>query len=125
MEKEILLKLLNQKVAITVDYPIGSQSQESPFHNFPINFGYTEELFNNKGEPFQAYILGENRPLEFYHGKVVAVIFRHKSGNYLLVTAPPNMIFTKDAIKKLTHFQEQHYQAEYLFHPVEASSESK
>ena len=111
----IMHRLLGQEVTVTIDNPINSNNNGISDKPFPVNFGYISDAFNEEGEAVKAYVIGVNIPLESFNGRVIALIFRNQENEFLVVVAPVNMIFTKDAIKKLTHFQEQYYDVDYIF----------
>lgn len=111
--QEVLL-MIGRIVTVTVDRPMGSFH---PKHNdifYPINYGYIEGIFAPDGEEQDAYILGVNKPVEKFTGKVIAIIHRIDDVEDKWVVCPENMIFSKEEIAEKVKFQEQFFQTEIV-----------
>jgi len=96
-------------VTVTMDRPLGSKH---PKHGFvyPVNYGYIADTISGDGEELDAYVLGEDKPLAEFTGKVIAIIHRtNDNDDKLVVTNGQN--FSNKLIRKLTHFQEQWFQS--------------
>ena len=63
-------------VTVTVDRPLGSYHPEYPELYYPINYGYIKGTMSPDGEEQDAYILGVNKPVSEFTGKIVAIIRR-------------------------------------------------
>lgn len=64
------------------------------------------------GEEQDAYILGVNKAVKEFTGKIIAVIHRYDDVEEKWVAAPENLRFNKEEILKQVHFQEQYFQSE-------------
>ena len=64
------------------------------------------------GEEQDAYILGINKPVEEFVGRVIAIIRRFDDIEEKWVVAPENVSFTKDEIMMQVAFQEQYFHTE-------------
>lgn len=116
MEKQpSIYSILGQTVTVTINRPIGSILMLQPLLTYLVNYGYVASLLLADASPVEAYVIGVDRPLKSFEGKVVALIKRYNLNDYKLVVGPINTRFTKNAIRKLTHFQEQFHQALYIF----------
>lgn len=69
------IKFLNKTVKVVMDRPLGSKH---PKHGFvyPVNYGYVPGTISGDGEELDAYVLGEQEPLQEFEGNVVAIIHR-------------------------------------------------
>ena len=101
---------LNKIVTVKMDRPLGSKH---PKHGFvyPVNYGYIPNTISGDGEELDAYVLGENEPLDEFTGKVIAIIHRTNDNDDKLVVTAPNKSFTDDQIRTQTHFQEQWFES--------------
>lgn len=79
---------------------------------YPINYGYVEGIIAQDGEEQDAYILGVNKPVKEFTGKVIAIIHRFDDVEEKWVVAPENLNFSKEEISKQVYFQEQFFQFE-------------
>lgn len=101
-----LLNYLGKDVKVFIDRPIGYNHNETIYTQ---NYGYIKELKALDNEYQDAYVIGENEPLEFFDGKVIAIINRINDIEDKLVVCNKNKNFTKDEIKNLVNFQEKYF----------------
>ena len=76
---------------------------------YEINYGYVPDTISGDGEEIDAYILGENKPLKTFVGKVIAIIHRLNDNDDKLVVVGDDRTYTDDEIRKLTNFQEKYF----------------
>lgn len=107
-------KVLGQTVTVIVDRPIGSYHPKHKDIYYSVNYGYINGLIAADGEEQDAYILGVDRPLREFTGKVIAIIHRLDDIEDKWVVVPENTEFTKEEIVKLTYFQEQYFNIEVI-----------
>lgn len=100
---------LGKKVNVIIDRKLGSKH---PKHNFiyPVNYGYIPNTISGDGEELDAYILGVFEPVEQYEGNVIALIHRINDDDDKLIVSNNN-IYSDDAIRALTEFQEQYFES--------------
>ena len=67
--KEIIGTIVKGKI----DRPIGSSHPEYPDLVYPINYGYVKGIIAADGEEQDAYVLGTDKALETFEGKVIAI----------------------------------------------------
>lgn len=104
-------EFLHKTVDIIVDRPIGFEHvKNSQTIVYPINYGYIKGVFGGDGEELDAYIIGENLPLNEFHGKVIAIIHRLNDEEDKLVVCAENKTFSKEEIESFVSFRESHYQ---------------
>lgn len=103
--------MLGITVKVTVDRPLGSKH---PKHGYvyPVNYGYVDGIIAPDGEEQDVYILGIDKPVAEFEGKIIAVIHRLNDNEDKWVTAPDGMSFSEEEIKDLLHFQEQYFETE-------------
>lgn len=98
-------------VTVTVDRPLGSYHSEYPDIYYPINYGYIKGTIAPDGEEEDAYILGVTEPVSEFTGRIIAIIKRENDIEHKWVVAPDGMVFTREEIAELTHFQEQYFKS--------------
>ena len=81
---------------------------------YPIHYGYIEGIIAPDGEEQDAYILGVDKPLKMFTGKVIAIIHRKNDIEYKWVVAPENCTFSKNETIEITKFQEQYFDIEIM-----------
>lgn len=63
-------------VKVIVDRPLGTYHPKYKNMFYPVNYGYVEGIIAADGDEQDAYILGVNKPIKEFTGKMIAVIHR-------------------------------------------------
>lgn len=108
---EKLEDLLGKKVKVSIDRPIGYE------HNgitYSLNYGYIKEIKAPDNEYQDAYILGIDKPVKNFEGKVVAIINRKNDIEDKLVVCEENKNYSKEEIKKAVNFQEKYFKSQII-----------
>lgn len=106
--------MLSKIVRVIVDRPLGSRH---PNHNdiiYPVNYGYVEGVFAPDGEEQDVYVLGIDRPVKEYVGKVIAIVHRFDDIEDKWVVAPEGAYYTKEEIINQIAFQEKFFNYEII-----------
>lgn len=103
--------MIGQIVKVIVDRPLGSYHPEYKDLYYPINYGYIEGIIAPDGEEQDAYILGVDKAVKEFTGKVIAVIHRYDDVEEKWVVASEDLSYSQDEIMKQVHFQEQYFQS--------------
>lgn len=108
---------LGKTVTITVDRPLGSTHPDADAP-YPVNVGYLPGFFDGSGEPQGVYLLGVERPVERYTGRVVGVLYRKNDARDFLIVAPVGNFIHQAIIMEKTWFRESRYETEleHLYH---------
>lgn len=101
--------VIGKIVTVTVDRPMGSYHPEHKDMYYPVNYGYIEGIIAPDGEEQDAYILGVDKAVDKFNGKIIAVVHRIDDVEEKWVVAPENMTFTKEEINRQIYFQEQYF----------------
>lgn len=99
-------------VTVTVDRPLGTYHPKHKDMYYPINYGYIEGILAPDGEEQDAYILGVNKAVKEFTGKIIAVIHRFDDVEEKWVVCPENVTFSKEEIMEMVKFQEQYFKSE-------------
>ena len=106
--------MLGKIVRVIVDRPLGSCHPNHDDIIYSVNYGYVEGIIAPDGEEQDVYILGIDRPIKEYVGKVVAIVHRFDDIEDKWVVAPEDMSFTKEEIWEAVKFQEQYFEIEII-----------
>ena len=101
--------MIGKTVTVIVDRPLGSYHPKHKDLYYPVNYGYIEGVMALDGEEQDAYILGVDKPVETFSGKVIAIIHREDDVEDKWIVVPEHLSFTKEEILKQVHFQEQYF----------------
>ena len=104
--------MIGKIVKVTVDRPLGSYHPKHKDIYYSVNYGYIEGIFAPDGEEQDAYILGVDKPVKEFVGKVIAIIHRIDDVEEKWVVSPENIFFTKDEILSQVSFQEEYFNIE-------------
>lgn len=106
--------VIGRIVTVTVDRPLGSYHPKHKDIYYPINYGYIEGIIAPDGEEQDVYILGVDKPVDRFAGRIIAVVHRNDDVEEKWVAAPENMDFTKEEIMEQVEFQEQYFDSEVV-----------
>lgn len=106
--------MLGDIVTVTVDRPLGSFHPEYTDMYYPINYGYVEGIIAPDGEEQDAYILGVDKPVEEFTGKIIAIVQRSDDIEEKWVVCPENITLNKEEIMDQIRFQEQYFHSEII-----------
>ena len=106
--------MISKTVTVTVDRPLGSRHPEHCDIIYPVNYGYIEGVSAPDGEWQDAYILGVDRPVASFTGKVAAVIRRLDDIEDKWVVCPDGMTLTREEIAAAVDFQERFFKTEII-----------
>jgi inorganic pyrophosphatase len=111
--KFLLEEYLHKKIQVVINRPLGSKHPDfETIYN--VNYGYLPGTKAPDGEEIDAYVLGVDKPIEKFEGRVIAIIHRLDNDDDKLVVAPERKDFSKDEIKNLTNFQEKYFKSEII-----------
>ena len=99
--------MIGATVTVTVDRPLGSYHPEHKDMYYPVNYGYIKGITAPDGEEQDAYILGVDKPVSKFTGKVIAIVHRYNDVEEKWVVAPEGKVFSAEEIKEQIAFQEQ------------------
>ena len=99
-------------VRVIVDRPLGTFHPKHKDIYYSVNYGYIPDVLAPDGEEQDAYILGINKPMKEFVGRVIAIIHRFDDVEEKWVVAPENSSYTKDEIMRQVAFQEQYFRTE-------------
>lgn len=106
--------MIGDIVKVTVDRPLGSYHPEYKDMFYPINYGYIEGIIAPDGEEQDAYILGVDKAVKEFRGKIIAIVHRFDDVEEKWVVCPENLTFSKEEIIEQIEFQEKYYQSELI-----------
>ena len=99
-------------ITVTVDRPLGSYHPEYRDMYYPVNYGYVEGIIAPDGEEQDAYILGVDKPVKIFTGKIIAIVHRKDDVEEKWVVCPEDQTFSKEEIMKQIDFQEKFFHSE-------------
>lgn len=106
--------MIGDIVTVTVDRPLGSYHPKHKDMYYPINYGYVAGIMAPDGEEQDAYLLGVDKAVESFTGKIIAVIHRLDDVEDKWVVCPESMTFSREEIMEKVKFQEQYFQSEII-----------
>ena len=101
--------MIGKTVTVTVDRPLGSFHSEHKDMYYPVNYGYVKGIIAPDGEEQDAYILGVDKAVTDFTGKVIAIIHRLDDVEDKWVVAPEHCMFSKEEIEQQVNFQEKFF----------------
>ena len=101
---------LGKTVTIGIDRPIGYVHRKGEKTLiYPINYGYIPGVLGGDGEELDVFLLGVDRPVETYTGRIIGIVFRADDVEDKLIMAPEGMDFTVEEMTAAVYFQEKYY----------------
>ena len=108
------MSVIGKIVTVTVDRPLGSFHPEYPDMYYPVNYGYVKGIIAPDGDEQDVYILGVDKPVENFTGRVIAVIRRSDDVEEKWVTCPDGVSFSREEIAEMVRFQERFFDSEVI-----------
>lgn len=102
-------KIIGTTVEGVVDRPLGSCHPRHKDIYYPINYGYVKGIFAGDGAEQDVYILGEDKPLSTFSGRVIAVYHRYNDNEDKWIVASEGNNFSDDEILRQIEFQEKFF----------------
>lgn len=106
--------MIGDIVTVTVDRPIGSCHPQHKDMMYPVNYGYVKGVIAPDGEEQDAYILGVDKAVKEFTGKIIAVVHRLDDVEDKWVVCPEDLTFSKKEIYEQIRFTEQYFQSEIV-----------
>ncbi len=106
--------VIGSTVSGTIDRPLGSAHPDYPEMIYPINYGYVNGVFADDGEEQDVYVLGTDKPLEKFEGRVIAVYHRTNDNEDKWVVSLDEKGYSDEEILELVFFQEKYYEGRLI-----------
>lgn len=107
--REKLEGMIGQNIKVYVDRPIGSTHPKYKDIIYPINYGYIKEIKAADEEYQDVYILGIDKAIDYFIGKIYAVIERENDIEDKLIVVIDNKEYLIEEIKEKINFQEKYF----------------
>ncbi|CAL6082505.1 inorganic_pyrophosphatase [Hexamita inflata] len=111
--KELINRTNKFTATVVIDRPLYSFHPKFKYE-YPLNYGYIDQILAPDDQFVDAYIIGENLPLKIFTGEVIAIIRRKTDVEDKLVVCDPNKYYNKEEILQLVYFQEQYFDHKIL-----------
>lgn len=109
---------LGKEVDVKMDRPMGSKHPKWGFV-YPVNYGYIPNTISGDGEELDAYVLGEFKPLDTFHGVVRAIIHRTNDNDDKLIVTSIDKNYSREQIFALVEFQDGYFESEIVLQDQE------
>lgn len=107
---EVMQNIIGKTVRGKIDRPIGSHHPRHLEMIYPINYGYIEGVTADDGAEQDVYVLGSDRPLETFEGKVIGIYHRFNDVEDKWIVSLNGTDYSDEEILKMIHFQEQYFE---------------
>lgn len=104
--------MIGALVTVTVDRPLGSRHPEYMDMCYPVNYGYIKGVTAPDGEEQDAYVIGVEKAVKEFTGRVIAVVHRFDDVEEKWVVAPEGVSFCAEEIMERIGFQERYFKSE-------------
>ena len=106
--------IIGKTVKGIVDRPINSRHPNHKEMIYPINYGYIEGVFANDGDEQDVYIMGTDKPISTFEGKVIAVYHRFNDVEDKWIVSLDGKDYSDKEILDAIYFQEQYFEGELI-----------
>lgn len=101
--------VLGSEVKGVIDRPLGSRHPRHPDMIYPINYGYVSGVLGGDGAEQDVYVLGEDKPLKTFCGRVIAVYHRLNDNEDKWIVSKDGKSFSDEEILESIDFQERFF----------------
>lgn len=122
---ELIQNCLGKTVEILVDRPIGfiHHTKGVTLH-YTVNYGYIPGLMGGDGEDQDVYILGVDKPLTRFTGRIIGAVLRRDDNEDKLVAAAEGVSLSPGEILSQIHFVEQYFDSTLQLYQEDTDHES-
>ena len=113
MDTGILKGLIGKEIDVIIDRPIGTTHPKYKDMIYLVNYGYIDGFYGGDNEYQDVYILGEDKPLNNYRGKVIAIVRRLNDNENKLVVYNYGYLSCNE-IEEAINFQEKYFKHEII-----------
>ena len=108
---------MGKTVDVIIDRPIGyvHLTKGITLH-YTVNYGYLPGINGGDGEEQDVYVLGVDKPLETFSGRIIAAVLRADDNEDKLVAASEGMVFSKEEIAEAIRFVEKYFDSEVVLY---------
>ncbi|MFA5052130.1 MAG: inorganic diphosphatase [Patescibacteria group bacterium] len=107
-KQEHFREWIGREISVVIDRPAGSAHPDYPALVYPVNYGYVPNTRSDVDhEEIDAYVLGPQKPLETFTGRVIGVIVREADEIKLIVSDGRSL--SREDIERFVHFQEKFF----------------
>ncbi len=104
------MSIIGSIVKGRIDRPLGSHHPDYPDMVYEINYGYISGIFAADGEEQDAYILGVDKPISEFEGRVIAVYHRLNDIEDKWIVSITDEYYSNEYILEKINFQEKHFE---------------
>ena len=116
MASEMSENIIGKVVRGTIDRPMGSAHPDYPDLIYPVNYGYVEGILAADGEEQDVYVLGADKPLETFAGRVIAIYHRTNDKEDKWIVSLDGRDYSDGEILAAIDFQERYFQGVLIRH---------
>ena len=109
--QERLNEYLGQTVEVVIDKPINYIEDDMTYIQ---NYGHLLNLKTPDNKFQEAYVIGIDKPIKSFNGKVIAIINRINEGEDKLVVCDESKSFNKDEILEMVNFLEKNFKSKIV-----------
>lgn len=106
--------IIGLDVHVIIDRPFGSRHPKFEHLVYPLNYGYIKAFKGGDNDYQDAYVLGVNKPLKIFDGKVIAIIERLNDNENKWIVAGENQVFTDEDVLHMVDFQERYFKIKLI-----------
>ena len=108
---EVLYKVvIGSVVRGTIDRALGRAHPKYPEMIYPINYGFVDDVPADDGEEQDVYVLGTDKPLDRFEGRVIAIYHRINDNEDKWVVTLDEKDYSDEEILESISFQEKYYE---------------
>ncbi len=104
--------IIGMTVSGTIDRPLGSTHPRIPGLTYTVNYGYVDGVFAKDGSEQDIYLLGEDKPVGTFTGRVIAVWHRFNDVEDKWIVSADGRDFSDEEITDSIAFQEKFFDGE-------------
>lgn len=104
--------IIGRTVSGRIDRPKGTAHPRIPDMIYPVNYGYVDGVYAGDGAEQDIYLLGEEKPVRCFTGKVIAVWHRYNDIEDKWIVSADGRDYPDEYITEKIMFQEKYFDGE-------------
>lgn len=108
--RALVFPYLGRTVEVKIDRPVGYRHHKHGIElTYEVNYGFLPGVLGGDGEELDVYVLGPDKPLDRFTGRVIGIVFRRDDEEDKLIAAPEGAAYTAEQMAEMIRFAEKYY----------------
>ena len=112
---DMLKTMIDKDVKVYIDSALENKHNRNDNSIYSVKYGYIKEIKSLDGDYQKAYVIGANKEIDEFYGKVIGIINRTDTKEFKLIVIDKNSLFSDIEIENIVSSEEKRYKYKLIF----------